>query len=247
MSRFAEKSVLVTGASRGLGRVIAQTFAEEGARVGIGYRTRRDEAEHTLALVEEAGGTGVLLEFDVRDYGSVESEVQGFAKKAGLDILVNNAALVRDQFFAMMPKVDWDDVVAVNLHGTYHCCRAAASIMMARRSGVIVNVASVAGHRASPGQANYAASKGGVMSLTATLAAEMAPRGIRVNAVVPGMLTTGMGERLDRRIVKQRQAAIPLARFGDAREVANVVAFLASDEASYIVGECVTVDGGLSL
>ena len=247
MSRFAGRGVLVTGASRGLGRAIAVAFGREGARVGIGFRSRAADAEQTLAAVVEAGGTGVLLPFDVRDHQGVDAAVRGFAERDGLDVLVNNAAVVHDQFFALMGQEQWDEVIATNLTGTYHCCRAAVPLLLARRRGAIVNVASVAGLRASPGQANYAAAKGGVVALTATLAAELAPRGIRVNAVVPGLLTTGMGARLDRRVAEQRRAAIALGRFGEGDEVAHAVLFLASDDASYVVGQCLVVDGGLSL
>lgn len=247
MRRFEGKSVLVTGASRGLGRGIAESFGREGARVGVGYRVRKDEAERTLAEITAAGGTGMLLAFDVRDPNSVEAAFAEFARGAALDVLVNNAALVRDQSFVMMSTEYWEHVIAANLTGTYHCCRAAVPRMMAQRRGAIVNVASVAGMRASPGQANYAASKGGILALTGTLAAELAPRGVRVNAVVPGLLTTGMGQRLDQRIAENRRGAIPLGRFGAAEEVASAVLFLASDEASYIVGQSLVVDGGLSL
>jgi len=247
VSRFAGRGVLVTGASRGLGRAIAVAFGREGARVGIGFRSRAADAEQTLAAVVEAGGTGVLLPFDVRDHQGVDAAVRGFAERDGLDVLVNNAAVVHDQFFALMGQEQWDEVIATNLTGTYHCCRAAVPLLLARRRGAIVNVASVAGLRASPGQANYAAAKGGVVALTATLAAELAPRGIRVNAVVPGLLTTGMGARLDRRVAEQRRAAIALGRFGEGDEVAHAVLFLASDDASYVVGQCLVVDGGLSL
>lgn len=247
MARFSDRSVLVTGGSRGLGRALAEAFAREGARVGIGYRGRREDAEKTLALVESAGGRGVLLPFDVREPRAVGSAVDGFSRDTGLDVLVNSAALARDQYFALMSLEEWEGVISVNLHGTYHCCRAVLPGMMARRRGAIVNVASVAGLRASPGQANYAASKAGVIGFTTTLAAETAPYGVRVNAVVPGLLATGMGARLDRRIAERRRSMIPLARFGEADEVARVVLFLASEDASYVVGQCLVVDGGLSL
>jgi 3-oxoacyl-[acyl-carrier protein] reductase len=247
MGRFAGQSVLVTGASRGLGRGIAEAFAREGARVGVGYRVRHDDAESTLERVVANGGTGTLLAFDVRDPQSVEAAVAEFSGETGLDVLVNNAALVHDQFFALMPLASWEQVVATNLNGVYHCCRAAVPRMLARRRGAIVNVASVAALRASPGQSNYAASKSGVLGLTTTLAAELAPHGIRVNAVLPGLLTTGMGQRLDRRIAENRRAEIPLGRFGEADEVARAVLFFASAEASYVVGQSLVVDGGLCL
>ena len=247
MSRFAGRSALVTGASRGLGRAIAVAFAAEGARVGIGYRSHGPEAEQTLAEVAAAGGTGLLLPFDVRDQAGVEGALRTFAGAGGFDVLVNNAGVVQDQLFALMEREAWDEVVATDLTGTYLCCRAAVPFLLAQRRGAIVNVASVAGLRASPGQANYAAAKGGVVALTATLAAELAPRGIRVNAVVPGLLATGMGARLDHRVARQRKGAIPLGRFGEGAEVAHAVLFLASDEASYIVGQSLAVDGGLAL
>lgn len=247
MERFAGRSALVTGASRGLGRAIAESFGREGARVGVGYRSRRDEAERTLAAIERAGGQGVLLPFDVRDPASIAGAVDSFAPDGALDVLVNNAAVVRDQHIAFMSSEDWEHVVSVNLTGTYHCCRAAVPRMMARRRGAIVNVASTAALRASPGQSNYAGSKGGVIAFTATLAAELAPYGIRVNAVAPGLLATGMGARFDRRTVERRTAGIPLGRVGTAEEIANVVLFLASDESSFVVGQCFRVDGGLSL
>jgi 3-oxoacyl-[acyl-carrier protein] reductase len=247
MRRFEGCHVIVTGASRGLGRAIAEAFASEGARVGIGYRTRVREAQETLAIVERVRGMGVLLPFDVRDPASIDKAFASFVSNGQIDALVNSAAAVHDQLVSLLAPEQWEEVIATNLTGTFNCCRAALRYMMPKRRGAIVNVASVAGIRASPGQANYAASKGGVVALTATVGAECASRGVRVNAVVPGLLTTGMGQRLDHRILEQRRAAVPLARFGDAREVASAVLFLASDDASYIVGQSLVVDGGLSL
>jgi 3-oxoacyl-[acyl-carrier protein] reductase len=221
-------------------------FGAEGATVGIGYRTRRTDADTVLEKVRAAGGNGEVLQVDVRDMKNVRAVVDGFAAAHGLHVVVNSAAVVMDQFVAMMDDAAWSDTIAVNLTGTYHVCRAALPHLM-RAHGTVVNVASIAGFRASPGQANYSAAKGGVVALTATLGAELAPRGVRVNAVVPGLLSVGMGQRLDQRVVEQRLAHIPLRRLGTGDEVARVVLFLASDESAYVVGQCVVVDGGLSL
>lgn len=243
-ARFAGRRVIVTGASRGLGRVIASAFAAEGALVGVGYRAQEADAREAVAAIAAAGGQAVALQLDVRDAGVTEAAFRGFG---AIDVLVNNAAVAHDQLAAMMTTEEWTDVVAVNLTGTWNCSRAALPAMLRQKRGAIVNIASVAGLRASPGQLNYAAAKGGVLAMTVTMAAELAARGIRVNAVVPGMLATGMGERLDRRVVERRTRDIPLGRFGQAGEVAEAVLFLASDAASYIVGQSLVVDGGVSL
>ena len=245
--RFEGAQVLVTGASRGLGREIAIAFATEGARVRITYRTRRAEAARVAETITTAGGLADVIEMDLRDADSVAAAFSAFGAERPLDVLVNNAAEVRDAPFLTLASNQWEPVIAANLTGTYLCCRQAAAGMMARRRGAIVNVVSTAAMRASPGQANYAAAKAGVLGLTRTLAVEMAPYGVRVNAVAPGLLETGMGARLDHRIADRRRAQIPAGRFGTGAEVANAVLFLASDEASYVVGECLAVDGGLSL
>ena len=242
------QTAVVTGGSRGLGRDIARHLSTAGAYVFVGYRRREREARQTLEGIESAGGEGSLLAVDVRDrVGLRDAFAQAHDERAGIDLLVNNAALCRDNHFPLLGDDDWDEVIETNLTGVINCCRAAVRPMLRRGRGVIVNVASVAGVRASPGQANYAASKGGVIALTRTLGRELAPKGIRVNAVVPGLLATGMGERLDRRIAEQRRAQIPLARFGEGVEVARVVTFLASDAASYLVGQSIIVDGGMTL
>ena len=238
---------MVTGSSRGLGRAIAESFGAEGAYVGVTYRVQAAAAEETLELVRKSGGTGSVVRVDVRDGDAVWAAIAAFEKDRPLDVLVNNAAMVQDQPFLMLSPSEWNNTIATNLTGTYHCCRAALPSMMARGRGAIVNVSSVAAIRASPGQASYAASKAGVLSLTRTLAKEVASHGVRVNAVVPGLLGTGMGARLDQRHVKRGLANIPLARLGRGEEVARAVLFLASDEASYVVGQSLTVDGGLSL
>jgi len=247
MSRFKDKTVLVTGGSQGLGKDIVLAFAAEGAFVFAGYRSHDEEARDLVKGLRDRGGDGVALKVDVRDATGVEGAVKEIiATRKRIDILVNNAGIARDIFFPLMGTEDFDDVVASNLGGTFRCCRAVVRPMMAQKSGVIVNVSSVSGVYAIPGQANYAASKAGIIGFTKVIAAELAPRGIRVNAVLPGLLSTGMAVRMDPRMVEKRKSNIALGRFGTGEEVAQVVLFLASDASSYIVGQAIIVDGGLS-
>lgn len=234
---LAGQTALVTGGSGGIGRAIANKLAARGARVYAGY-LRHSEPAAPL----------VPLQFDVADASACQAAVDRVVSETGrLDIVVHAAGITRDSLFALSSPEDWDEPVRVNLGGALRIARAATRPMLAAKRGVIVLVGSVAGLRASPGQVGYAASKGGIHAATATLAAELAPRGIRVNAVLPGLVAAGMVARLDRRIVDERKRHIPLGRLGEADEIAEVVAFLCSDVASYVVGQAIVVDGGLSL
>jgi len=245
--RFSGRTVIVTGASRGLGRAMAVAFAEEGAFVIIGYLARQRDAEKTLALVREAGGEGRTLAFDVSKREVVDRAVDEILlERKRIDVLVNNAGIARDELFPLMEQESWDDVIATNLSGLFHCARAVVRPMLAHGGGVIVNVGAVSALRASPGQVNYAASKGGLVAFTRALGAELAPRGIRVNAVIPGAIAAGLAARVDRRVADRLKSAIPLGRFGTAEEVARAVLFLASDDATYVIGQALVVDGGLS-
>lgn len=246
--RFAGARALITGASRGLGRAIALAFGAEGAHVWVGHTVRVDDAEAVAREIRDGGGSAAPLRFDVTDDAAVQAAITAALDERGaIDVLVHAAGVVRDGMFALSDAADWDEPVRVNLGGALRVTRAVVRPMMAAARGAIVHIASVAGMRASPGQVGYAASKGGLVAATRTLAAELAPRGIRVNAIVPGLCAAGMAQRLDRRLVAERVARIPVGRLGTAEEIASVALFLASDAASYVVGQAIVVDGGLSL
>jgi 3-oxoacyl-[acyl-carrier protein] reductase len=246
--RFESTNVLVTGASRGIGASIAKAFGREGAHVFVGFRSREEEANAVVNQIKSQGGSAAPLSFNLKNKEELEAAFSACTQNnRSLDVVINNAAVSRDMLFPLLDDEAWADVIDTNLTGTARSCRLAAKHMWRAKKGVIVNIASVSGPAASPGQANYAASKGGVIALTRTLAAELAPRGIRVNAVVPGFIDTGMTTRLDKRILDERSKRIPLGRMGNADEVASVVLFLSSSESSYIIGQSIVVDGGLTL
>jgi 3-oxoacyl-[acyl-carrier protein] reductase len=230
---------LVTGASRGIGRAIASELARAGAEVVVGYRSGKGEAE---ALAQEIGGRA--LEADVAD----SEQAARLVEEAGdLDILVNNAGLTRDGLIARMSDEDWREVLDTNLGGVFHTCRAAARGMMRRRSGSIVNLTSVVGIHGNPGQTNYAASKAGIIGFTKALARELASRGVRANAVAPGYIQTALTEVLPEEVQQAILANTPLGRLGTPEDVAGAVRFLCSDEASFVTGEVLLVDGGLGM
>jgi 3-oxoacyl-[acyl-carrier protein] reductase len=233
------KLALVTGASRGIGRAIAAELARAGAEVVVGCRSGVEEAE---ALAEAIGGRAAQA--DVAD----PEEAARLVEEAGdLDILVNNAGLTRDGLIARMSEEDWKAVLDTNLGGVFHTCRAAARGMMRRRLGAIVNLTSVVGIHGNPGQTNYAASKAGIIGFTKSLARELAPRGVRANAVAPGYIQTALTEVLPEEAQQAILANTPLARLGTPEDIAGAVRFLCSDEASFVTGEVLLVDGGLGM
>jgi len=237
---------LVTGAARGIGQVIAMALAEPGLTVYINDVAHWEEAAKTQRGIEEKGGAARVIEFDVTSAAAVEQAVDRIVKESGrLDILVNNAGITRDNLIVRMKEEDWDLVLAVNLKGAYNCIRAAAKPMIKQRSGRIINISSVVGAMGNPGQANYVASKAGLMGLTKAVARELASRQITVNAVAPGFITTEMTEALPEKTKELMLAQIPLNRFGTPEEVAYAVAFLASEQAAYITGQVIHVNGGM--
>ena len=240
------KVAVVTGASRGIGKAIACKLAEQGALVVINYNGSRERAEKVQAEIEAKGGKAVLAQCNVADYEACEAFIQGVIKEQGsLDILVNNAGITKDGLLARMSEADFDAVLDTNLKGTFHTMRFASRQMLKQRSGRIINLASVVGVAGNAGQANYAASKAGIIGLTKSAAKEMASRGVTVNAVAPGFIETDMTAVLPEKVKEASVEMIPLGHFGKPEDVAAVVAFLASEEAGYITGQVLHVDGGM--
>lgn len=246
MSEFQDKIAIVTGASRGIGRAIALHLAQQGATVLINYNQSADAANEVIAAIEAAGGKAVAVQADVSDEAAVD-ELFKFAKSefGRVDILVNNAGITRDNIIMLLKAEDFDSVISVNLRSAWLTSKAASRIMMKQRSGRIINITSVVGIAGNGGQTNYSASKAGLIGLTKSLAKELAPRNVTVNAVAPGFIATDMTSELSEDIKKVALSHIPLGRMGEAEEVAKAVSFLASDDASYITGQVLVVDGGM--
>jgi 3-oxoacyl-[acyl-carrier protein] reductase len=237
------KIALVTGGSRGIGAAICRELGEAGAHVIIGYRSNREQAEMVAADLPRVS----LAQGDVSTAAGCASLLEGAADVGNLDILVNNAGIKDDGLAVRMSDASWQQVMETNAGGCFRMSRSALQVMMKNRSGIIVNIASVSGLRGNAGQANYAASKAAIISLTQTLAKEMGRRGIRINAVAPGFITTDMTDTLPPEAKQTLLKNIPLQRLGSARDVAHTVRFLCGPGAEYITGECLVVDGGLSL
>jgi 3-oxoacyl-[acyl-carrier protein] reductase len=233
------KTALVTGGSRGIGRAVALELARAGAQVVLGYHSGADEAE---AVAQEAGARAVQA--DVSD----PEQAKRLVDEAGeLDILVNNAGLTRDGLLARMPDADWRDVIETNLSSVFYTCRAAARAMMKRKAGSIVNVSSIVGVHGNPGQTNYGASKAGIIGFTKSLARELGSRNVRANVVAPGYVNTRLTTVLPEEAQQAMLANTPLGRLGEPEDIAGAVRFLCSDEAAFITGEVLLVDGGLGM
>jgi 3-oxoacyl-[acyl-carrier protein] reductase len=238
------KIVIVTGASRGIGRAIAQTLAARGATVVCA--ARGDNAAASVAAIQEAGGRAEMAAVDVTDAATVDALVAGVLERHGrIDVLVNNAGITRDQLMLRMKRDDWDQVIATNLTSAFICAQAVLKPMIKQRAGRIISISSVVGQMGNAGQANYAASKAGLIGLTKALAREVASRHITVNAVTPGLIATDMTKSITDKAQADWASAIPLGRLGTLDEVAAAVCFLASDEAAYITGQVLAVNGGM--
>ena len=245
------KTALITGASRGLGAAIALAFAREGASIAVNYiqvpdRDNAAEAQEVVAQASQLGVDAMAVCADVTDQAQVDGMVAQVLERFGvLDIMVNNAGIVRDRTIKNLDKSDWDAVIAVNLTAAYNCIHAVVNHMRDRNSGRIISISSVVGQMGNIGQANYAASKAGLMGLTKSVAREVARRGITVNAIAPGFMDTEMSQVLGEEILTAVRAQIPMGYLGEAQDIADAAVFLASDRAKYITGQTLAVNGGL--
>ena len=242
------KVAVITGASRGIGRATAIELAKRGAFVIVNYRGSEAAALETVAEIKSAGGDAVCMAWDVSDYAECEKNIKQIIDTFGrIDILVNNAGITRDDLLMKLSEEDFDAVIAANLKGTFCMLHFVSRPMLRQRSGKIINLASVVGICGNAGQVNYAASKAGVIGMTKSAAKELASRGITVNAVAPGFIKTEMTEVLKDEIKNSILEHIPMKAFGETEDIANAVAFLASEEARYITGQVISVDGGMAM
>lgn len=241
-----EKSALITGATRGIGKQIAITLAKQGYNIVLNYRKENEELENTKKEIEEIGVQVLAVKGDVANFEECENFVKQVIERFGqIDVLVNNAGITKDMLLMRMKKEDFEQVIDTNLVGTFNVTKNVVPYMMKARSGRIINISSVVGISGNAGQTNYSASKAGIIGFTKSLAKEIASRNILVNAVAPGFIETNMTDVLKDDVKQEIAKNIPLKRMGTAQDVANVVKFLASDDSSYITGQVINVDGGM--
>ena len=245
---LAGKVALVTGASRGIGRAIALKLATDGAKVAINFAGNVAKAEEVKAEIETLGSEAILVQGSVADFEVVDGIVKKIVETWGkVDILVNNAGITRDNLLLKMSEKDFDEVIATNLKGVFNCTKAVTKLMMKQRSGRIVNMSSVVGLTGNISQANYSAAKAGIIGFTKSTAKELASRGVTVNAIAPGFISTDMTGALNDKIKEEMTKNIPLGRVGEPEDIANTVEFLVSDKAAYITGQVICVDGGMAI
>ncbi len=242
------KVAVVTGASRGIGKAIALTLARYGAVVVVNYCGSREKAEEVVDEIKKDGGTAVACQADVKDSEAVKLMFSDIVKQFGkLDILINNAGITKDNLMLKMSEEEFDAVIDTNVKGTFHCSKHASRIMLKQKSGRIINISSIFGVMGNIGQVNYCASKSGIIGMTRSMARELGSRGITVNAIAPGFIRTEMTDILSEEVKEKALERIALRRIGEALDVAETAAFLASDKASYITGQTILVDGGMSI
>ena len=242
------KIALVTGASRGIGRQIALTLAGYGATVIVNYNGSAAKAEEVVNEITANGGMAESMQCSVSDFEKSKEMIDGIVKKYGrLDILVNNAGITKDNLIMRMSEEEFDKVIEVNLKGAFNCMKHVSRIMLKQKSGHIINMSSVSGVMGNAGQVNYCASKAGIIGMTKSLARELGSRGITVNAIAPGFIETEMTDVLPEDVKENLLASIPLKRMGQTKDIAETVAFLASDKAAYITGQTISVDGGMGM
>ncbi|MBQ6297294.1 MAG: 3-oxoacyl-[Selenomonadaceae bacterium] len=247
-SKLSGKVAFVTGASRGIGRAIALRLAKDGAKVALNFSSNIAKAEEVKATIESSGGAAMLVQGDVSSLAVVTELIKKVVDDWGrLDILINNAGITRDNLLLKMSEDDFDKVIATNLKGVFNCTKAVTKLMMKQRGGRIVNMSSVVGLKGNISQTNYAAAKAGIIGFTKSAARELASRGVTVNVIAPGFINTDMTAALSEKVKEVMMQEIPAGRMGTPEDVANAVAFLVSDEAAYITGQVLSVDGGMAM